>query len=161
MSPQARREAVGILMAERQMGVTRACGLVGISRSLLAYQSRRQVPEGLPELIELALRQILDNAVKYSPQGSPLIVEAKRDEGGVIVSVTDRGPGIPEWEQSRIFERFYRGIEIPSPTTGSGMGLAIAREIVQAHGGEIWVDSKLGEGSRFSISLPSKPEPDI
>ncbi len=113
------------------------------------------------ELIELALRQILDNAVKYSPQGSPLIVEAKRDEGGVIVSVTDRGPGIPEWEQSRIFERFYRGIEIPSPTTGSGMGLAIAREIVQAHGGEIWVDSKLGEGSRFSISLPSKPEPDI
>ncbi len=110
------------------------------------------------ELIELALRQILDNAVKYSPQGSPLIVEAKRDEGGVILSVTDRGPGIAEWEQSRIFEKFYRGIEMASPTAGSGMGLAIAREIVQAHAGEIWVDSKLGEGSRFSISLPSNPE---
>ncbi len=113
------------------------------------------------ELIELALRQILDNAVKYAPPGSPLIVEAKRDEAGVILSVTDRGPGIPEWEQSRIFEKFYRGIEMPSPTAGSGMGLAIAREIVQAHGGEIWVDSKLGEGSRFSISLPSNPEPNI
>jgi two-component system sensor histidine kinase KdpD len=113
------------------------------------------------ELIELALRQILDNAVKYSAPGSPLIVEAKRDEDVVIVSVTDRGPGIPEWEQPRIFEKFYRGIEMPRPTAGSGMGLAIAREIVQAHGGEIWVDSKLGEGSRFSISLPSNPELEI
>ncbi len=110
------------------------------------------------ELIELALRQILDNAVKYSPPGSPLLVEARRDNGGIIVSVTDRGPGIPEWEQSRIFEKFYRGVEMPTSAAGSGMGLAIAREIVQAHGGEIWVDSKLGEGSRFSISLPANPE---
>jgi two-component system sensor histidine kinase KdpD len=110
------------------------------------------------ELIELALRQILDNAVKYSPPGSPLIFDARSNEGGVILSVTDRGPGIAEWEQSRIFEKFYRGGGARGPATGSGMGLAIAREIVQAHGGEIWVDSKPGEGSRFSFSLPSKAE---
>lgn len=123
-----------------------------------------KTPPGLPEIsvdlemMEMALRQLIDNALKYSAPGTPLTIEAREDGGGVIVSVADRGPGIPEHEQTRIFEKFYRRREGSNEVTGSGMGLAIAREIVHAHGGEIWVDSKLGEGSRFSISLPGAAE---
>ncbi|HSM79125.1 MAG TPA: ATP-binding protein [Bryobacteraceae bacterium] len=107
-----------------------------------------------PEMMELTLRQLLDNALKYSPAGSPLTVQARQEADHIVMSVSDHGPGIPEAEQSRIFEKFYRRSDHPSSVTGSGMGLAIAREIVHAHGGEIWVESKPGEGSRFSISLP-------
>ncbi len=123
-----------------------------------------KAPPGLPaisvdgEMMEMALRQLIDNAVKYSTPGTPLTIEAREDGGAVVVSVTDRGPGIPEYEQTRIFEKFYRRRGAGNEVTGSGMGLAIAREIVHAHGGEIWVDSKPGEGSRFSISLPGVAE---
>ena len=123
-----------------------------------------KAPPGLPaiwvdgEMMEMALRQLIENAVKYSAPGTPLTVEAREDGGAVAITVTDRGPGIPEYEQTRIFEKFYRRREGRSGVTGSGMGLAIAREIVHAHGGQIWVDSKPGEGSRFSISLPGVVE---
>jgi signal transduction histidine kinase len=79
---------------------------------------------------------------------------AESKDGRVIVSVSDRGPGIPEAEQSRIFEKFYRA-EASRQIPGAGLGLVIAREIIHAHGGEIWVDSKPGEGSTFQFSLPS------
>ncbi len=122
-----------------------------------------KAPENLPaisvdgEMIEMALRQLMDNAVKYTAPGTPLTIEAREDEGMVIFSVADRGPGIPEFEQTRIFEKFYRRAG-RGEVAGSGMGLAIAREIVHAHGGEIWVESKPGEGSRFSFSLPVAAE---
>ena len=123
-----------------------------------------QAPPGLPaisvdgEMMEMALRQLIDNALKYSAPGTALTIEVREDDGAVVMSVTDRGPGIPEYEQTRIFEKFYRRRGAGNEVTGSGMGLAIAREIVHAHGGEIWVDSKPGEGSRFSISLPGVAE---
>jgi two-component system, OmpR family, sensor histidine kinase KdpD len=106
-----------------------------------------------PELIELALRLLLDNALKYSPSGSPLTVRAHLAESRLVVGVRNEGPGIPESEQSKIFARFYR-----APTTqrvpGTGMGLAIARDIVQAHQGQIWVESSPGQGAEFCFSLP-------
>jgi len=106
------------------------------------------------ELIEIALRQLIDNALKYSAQDSPVTVAAESSDGRVIVSVRDRGPGIPEEEQSRIFEKFYRADASRHQIPGAGLGLVIAREIIQVHGGEIWVDSKPGEGSSFRFSLP-------
>ncbi|MGD0295769.1 MAG: ATP-binding protein [Bryobacteraceae bacterium] len=121
---------------------------------------RVNIAPGLPrvwvdgELIEVALRQLVDNALKYSPAGSPVSLAAESKDGRVIVSVSDRGPGIPEAEQSRIFEKFYRA-EASRQIPGAGLGLVIAREIIHAHGGEIWVDSKPGEGSTFQFSLPS------
>ena len=122
------------------------------------------IPPGLPpvwvdgELIEVALRQLIDNAFKYSPPGSPVAVAAELQSDRVMVSVADHGPGIPEAEQSRIFEKFYRA-EASRQIPGAGLGLVIAREIIHAHGGEIWVDSKLGEGAIFRFSLPiSKKE---
>jgi two-component system sensor histidine kinase KdpD len=74
-----------------------------------------------------------------------------------VIHVTDQGSGIAPAEQSRIFDKFYRGSK-GQQLKGTGMGLAIAREILRAHGGEIWVTSKPGEGSEFSFSLPVAPE---
>jgi two-component system sensor histidine kinase KdpD len=120
-----------------------------------------KLPSELPlvsvdrELIEIALRQLMDNALKYSPQDSPVSVSAEQNNDRVIVSVADRGPGIPEEEQSRIFEKFYRAEASRHQIPGAGLGLVIAREIIQVHGGEIWVQSKPGEGSVFRFSLPN------
>jgi len=123
------------------------------------------IAPGLPtvwvdgELIEVALRQLIDNAFKYSPPGSPVSLGAELQDDRVIVSVADHGPGIPEAEQGRIFEKFYRA-EASRHVPGAGLGLVIAREILHAHGGEIWVESKVGEGSVFHFSLPiSRKEP--
>ena len=106
------------------------------------------------ELIEVALRQLIDNALKYSPPDTPVRVEAEVESGRVIVSVADSGPGIPEAEQTRIFEKFYRA-DAARHVPGAGLGLVIAREIIHANGGEIWVESKPGEGSIFRFSVPA------
>jgi two-component system sensor histidine kinase KdpD len=119
------------------------------------------IADGLPpvwvdgELIEVALRQLIDNAIKYSPPGSPVSVAAELGDARVIVSVADHGPGIAEAEQTRIFEKFYRAEASRHQIPGAGLGLVIAREIIHAHVGEIWVDSKPGEGSVFRFSLPA------
>lgn len=107
------------------------------------------------ELIEVALRQLVDNALKYSPAGSPVTIAAEFKDGRVVVSVADHGPGIGEPEQGRIFEKFYRAEASRHQIPGAGLGLVIAREIVHAHGGEIWVESQPGEGSVFQFTLPS------
>jgi len=110
------------------------------------------------ELIEVALRQLVDNAFKYSPLDSPVLIGAEPVDGRVVVSVADHGPGIPEQEQTRIFEKFYRA-EASRQIPGAGLGLVIAREIIHTHGGEIWVESKVGEGSIFRFSLPVSAGP--
>ncbi len=110
------------------------------------------------ELIEIALRQLVDNAFKYSAADAPVSIGAETSDQQVIVRVADRGPGIAEEEQSRIFEKFYRAEASRHQIPGAGLGLVIAREIVQAHGGQIWVESKLGEGSVFRFSLPFSVE---
>jgi two-component system, OmpR family, sensor histidine kinase KdpD len=105
-------------------------------------------------LIELAIRQLLDNAFKYSTPGSPLSVVARSSQSAVIIAVRDHGPGIPERDLARIFERFYRGPGAERKAIGAGMGLAITREILRAHDGDVSVKSQPGEGSEFSLSLP-------
>ena len=121
-----------------------------------------EAAEGLPlvlvdaELIHMVIAHLIDNAVKYTPQGSPIVMGAHASERGVIIHVTDQGPGITRDEQSQIFEKFYRGSR-GQHLKGTGMGLAIAREIVRAHGEEIWVKSSPGKGSEFCFSLPIAP----
>src|SRR6202040_2785836 len=100
------------------------------------------------ELIQMVITHLIDNAVKYSPPGSPILIGARASETGVIIHVTDQGPGITEDDQSRIFDKFYRGSK-GQHLKGTGMGLAIAREIIRAHGKEISVRSNPGEGSEF------------
>jgi signal transduction histidine kinase len=108
------------------------------------------------ELIVLMIAHLIDNAVKYSRPGSPILIGAHASERGVIIHVTDQGPGISEDEQTRIFDKFYRGSR-GQHLKGTGMGLAIAREIIRAHGEEIWVRSNPDQGSEFCFSLPIAP----
>jgi two-component system sensor histidine kinase KdpD len=106
------------------------------------------------ELIDVALRELIENAAKYSRGGSPIEIRTVSAEAGALIEVKDDGPGIPEPEQARIFEKYYRSAGTAANAAGTGMGLAIVREIVKAHGGRIWVESRPGQGARFSMWLP-------
>jgi two-component system sensor histidine kinase KdpD len=101
------------------------------------------------------LRHLLDNAAKYSAPGTPIRISAELDGGQVRVNVADRGPGIDDFEQGLIFEKFYRG-RGQHAVQGTGMGLPIAKAIVEAHGGVIGVTSQLDHGSVFSFTLPAQ-----
>jgi heavy metal sensor kinase len=96
---------------------------------------------------------LLDNAIKYTEKGT-IRVSAQAEESQVMVSICDNGVGIPPEHLSRIFDRFYR-VETARSSGGTGLGLAIARQIVQAHGGEISAESKVGKGTRISVLLPT------
>jgi two-component system, OmpR family, sensor histidine kinase KdpD len=100
------------------------------------------------------LKQLLENAAKYSSPDSPITITVEKNAGALVTSVGDRGPGIDDFEQSLIFDKFYRGRDQRLRVQGTGMGLAIARAIVEAHGGNISVASQLDKGSVFSFTLP-------
>jgi two-component system, OmpR family, sensor histidine kinase KdpD len=108
------------------------------------------------DLITNVVYQLIENAAKYSPPGAPIHICAESTESEISVSVADRGPGIDELEQSLIFDKFYRGKDNRYFVQGTGMGLAIAKAVIEAHGGNIKVVSQLGQGSVFSFTLPLK-----
>jgi len=108
------------------------------------------------ELIVSVIRQLLENAAKYSPPESPIQISVEGSATEIVVSIADRGPGIDELEQSLIFDKFFRGKDNRYAVQGTGMGLAIAKAVVEAHGGTIRVTSQLGQGSVFSFALPVK-----
>jgi two-component system sensor histidine kinase KdpD len=107
-----------------------------------------------PELLSLALRQVIDNALKYSPAGSPIGIVADLEGDRVVIRVHDRGPGIPERERERIFDKFYRRGAVRDRVPGTGLGLYIAREILRTHGGDLWIETEPGEGTEFCAGLP-------
>jgi signal transduction histidine kinase len=108
-----------------------------------------------PSRLQQVLVNLLDNALKYSPENTCIIVHLCQDNNHAIMQVTDQGYGIPLQHQARIFERFYRVDESRTQATGgTGLGLAIVKMLVEGMGGEIAVESKLGEGTTFSVSLP-------
>jgi two-component system sensor histidine kinase KdpD len=103
---------------------------------------------------EEILSQLLDNAGKYSPRGTPITITAEVQGNMLVTSVADQGPGIDAIDQSMIFDKFYRGQEQRQNIQGTGMGLAIAKAIVEAHGGTISLTTQPGRGSVFSFTLP-------
>ncbi|NBF39409.1 MAG: PAS domain-containing protein [Spirochaetes bacterium] len=106
-------------------------------------------------LLQQAVTNLVDNAVKYSPRGAHVGIEITRSEGELLIAVADTGPGIPRRDVPRIFERFYRVDQARSRALGgTGLGLSIVKHIAQAHGGSVEVESELGRGSRFTIRLP-------
>jgi two-component system sensor histidine kinase SenX3 len=112
------------------------------------------------ELLVTALKNLIDNAVSYSPERTRVTVETRAAEGCVELSVTDQGIGIPERELERIFERFYRVDPARSRMTGgTGLGLAIVKHVATKHGGEVTVWSKEGSGSTFGLRLPLLEHP--
>ena len=101
------------------------------------------------------LQNLLDNAMQYTPSGGQIMVSAEAKESEVVVVVSDTGIGIPEADQSRIFERFYRvDVARSREVGGTGLGLSISKHLVEAHGGRLWVESEVGNGSQFHFSLP-------
>ncbi|KAA9393467.1 two-component sensor histidine kinase [Kocuria coralli] len=110
---------------------------------------------GDADLLITALRNLIDNAIRYSPAGTRVGVGVRERDGMVQVSVTDQGPGISEDEQGRIFERFYRIDAARSRQTGgTGLGLSIVKHVMQQHGGEVSVWSREGQGSTFTMAIP-------
>ncbi|MGE5251671.1 MAG: ATP-binding protein [Bacteroidota bacterium] len=107
----------------------------------------------------IRIRQLLDNlvgnAIKYTPEKGSVRLSAAASEKQVIIEVTDTGPGIPLEEQTQIFEKFYRGNNVPETIEGTGLGLAIVKSIVEGYNGRIWVESAPGRGSSFFVVLPA------
>ena len=121
------------------------------------------VPADLPlvridgVLIEQVLINLLDNGIKYTPVRSGIDISASVSDGAVRVEVADRGPGFAPGEEERVFDKFYRGQTADS--RGVGLGLAICRAIVEAHGGKIWAENRPGGGALFRFTLPAKDVP--
>jgi signal transduction histidine kinase len=97
----------------------------------------------------------LSNAVKFTPEGGRIGINAKQSNGAVEISVTDTGIGIAPGDQPRIFEEFRQvGSDYEHKIEGTGLGLTLAKKFVELHGGRIWVESEIGKGSRFTFTLP-------
>jgi signal transduction histidine kinase len=117
-------------------------------------------PVYLPEVaidahrIGQVISNLLGNAIKFTPAGGRIGISAKQSGNKLIVSIADNGPGIPPESLTRIFDRFWQVEGTKTKSLGSGLGLSIAKGIIEAHGGTIWVDSQLGKGSCFSFTLP-------
>ena len=116
------------------------------------------VIEGDRELLSMALAQVLENAQKYSPAGSVVVLSAKADHDSIILSIHNDGSYVPVEERALIFRRFYRSHDVEHRAPGTGIGLSVALRAVEAHGGELWVESERDTGTTFYISLPAQGE---
>ncbi|MDP9374783.1 MAG: PAS domain-containing sensor histidine kinase, partial [Chloroflexota bacterium] len=150
----------------------RSADLVALARQVAAEQQgatrrhRIRVDAATPELIgpwdaarlERVVANLLTNAIKYSPDGGPITLTVAREEDGAgpwaVLKVRDRGLGIPAADLPRVFERFYRAGNVPGQVSGTGIGLASVRQIVEQHGGTVAVESAEGAGTAFTIRLP-------
>ena len=110
--------------------------------------------------LQRAVENLIGNAVKYSPDGGEVSVRMQARPPEVLLSVEDRGIGIPPADLERVFARFERGANVAGRFSGTGIGLAIARQIVEQHGGSLTVQSAVGEGSTFTLHFPSLCETD-
>src|SRR5687767_257381 len=143
---------------EEALGVA----LIRMEERLAGREVSTDLPADLPLvpidelLVEQVFINLLENALRHTPPGTPIQVSAWRDGEGIVVEVADRGPGIPEGQEEVVFAKFHRA-EAPGrplPTDGSGLGLTICRGIVSAHGGRIWVEPRPGGGAAFRFTLP-------
>ncbi len=130
-----------------------------VGARLAGRNVRVDIAEGLPlinldfVLVVHVLNNIIDNAIKYSPDGLPLEIQARAVENEIHISVLDRGMGIPEGDLERVFDKFYR-VQRPDQVIGTGLGLAICKGILEAHGGRIWARNREGGGTNITIALP-------
>ena len=124
-------------------------------RFLIDFPSDFPIVDADPNRIEQVLRNLLDNAVKYSPREGLVVVRGEAGEDEVVISVADQGVGIAPEHLNRLFEKFFRVKSgLGRHVVGSGLGLPIARAIVESHGGRIWAESQVGQGSTFYFTLP-------
>lgn len=154
-----RREKVGL--AELLAEAAQTFAGTGTERLVLPEPAPELVLQGDRDRLAQVLTNLVGNALKYSPFGSPVRVDVEEQSGRVLVSVSDHGYGISPEELPRVFERYYRADDgRVRAARGAGLGLSISRDIVRAHGGELTVESRLGEGSTFTMALPVQTEED-
>jgi signal transduction histidine kinase len=126
-----------------------------VHQFVLDFPSDFPIVDADPVRIGQVLKNLLDNAVKYSPQGGLIVVRGGVQEDEVVVSVSDQGVGIAPQDLNRLFDRFFR---VKAPTgqhvPGSGLGLPISQSIIETHGGRIWAESQLGHGTTLYFTLP-------
>ncbi|HZE74843.1 MAG TPA: ATP-binding protein, partial [Gemmatimonadales bacterium] len=133
--------------------------LIRMGDPLAGREVTTSVPSDLPPvfidglLIEQVLINLIENALEYSPAGTPIEISARTGPQAVTVDVADRGPGLPPGDEARIFEKFYRTRD-QGPGAGAGLGLTICRGIVTAHGGRIWAENRPDGGAVFHFTLP-------
>lgn len=128
----------------------------------LEVQIAEDLPEAVvdPEALSQALLNLMNNSIKYSGEGKYIGLDVRSGESSILISVSDRGVGIPKAEQKKIFEKFYRVEDSLIHTTkGSGLGLSLVRHIVDAHGGSVEIESEPGKGSTFRLVVPLTPSP--
>ena len=129
-----------------------------LERRLRDHVLQTKIPPDLPlvrvdgVLLEQVVINLVENALKYAPLGTPIDLTASAGDREVVVEVADRGPGLPPGEEGRIFEKFYR--LQPDREGGVGLGLTICRGIVEAHGGRIWAENRSGRGALFRFTIP-------
>jgi two-component system, OmpR family, sensor histidine kinase KdpD len=151
---------VELNLAPNSIGDVVHAALEQTATLLGAREVRIKIPENLPNVsVDLkrvtdALVQLIDNAHRYSPADQPITITAETAGDFVVTSVADRGAGIDEQEQALIFEKFYRGKDQRFLVQGTGMGLPIAKAIIEAHRGTISLTSQRGHGSVFSFTVP-------
>ena len=126
-----------------------------------SHQLILDIPSGLPLVdidplrAERILYNLTDNAIKYSPDGGEVKISARQEKGSMVVSVSDHGLGISQDDQSRLFQKFQRlDVMVKRSIQGIGLGLNVCRILVEAHGGQIWVESRKGKGSTFYFTIP-------
>ncbi len=128
-------------------------------RFLVDFPAGFPIVDADPDRIVQVLRNLLDNAVKYSPDGGLVIVRGEEQPDEVVVSVADQGPGIAPEHLNRLFEKFFRAkTGLGHHVVGSGLGLPIAHAIIESHGGRIWADSQLGQGTTLYFALPTRDQ---
>jgi len=127
---------------------------VGSSEVRVSDQSGGAVALAEPSYLEQVLRNLLSNGMKYGPAGQPIEIVVESDARDIRVRVMDRGPGVPQDERDLIFTPFYRSARTSSHAHGVGVGLAVCRRMIEAHGGSMWCEPREGGGSEFNFSLP-------
>lgn len=158
-----RLEAGGVKLKEEPGDIQDliGCALAAIEQRLGARKVDVHLPPGLPlvrmdmALMTQVLVNLLDNALKYSPRESSIGIAARGGDAEIELEVSDRGPGVPESDLQKIFEKFYR-IPVPEGAGGTGLGLSICKGFVEAHGGTIRAENRAGGGLRVIVTLPLK-----
>jgi signal transduction histidine kinase len=135
--------------------VVAALGLLAQERSIdLRYATTDLCVMGDRDRLHQVLSNLVSNAIKVTPSAGCIHIEARPLDGEVQFSVCDTGPGIADADQPRLFDRYHQPVESKKHGSGVGLGLYIARGIIEAHGGRIWVESAVGHGSTFSFAIP-------
>ncbi|HXE78913.1 MAG TPA: ATP-binding protein, partial [Rhodanobacter sp.] len=164
----ARLQARGVELTRQWHSLEELLGIAlrELREPLRAHPVSVDIPADFPllevdaTLIERVLVNLLDNAAKHTPGGTPIEVRVRHEGGSVLIEVSDSGPGLPPVAVDKLFDPFERGRR-ESAVAGAGLGLALARRIVQAHGGKIEARQRHPHGAVFVVTLPASPPPEV